>query len=110
MDDLTSSPPSETDSTSVSPWLTMAIVTVACGVLFLPTPTGMTAAAHRLLGVAVLMAGLWMTQAIPLAAASLLPLALFPLLGIQSAKETAKTYAEDSLFLYIGGMVIAAGD
>ncbi|MFO0226327.1 MAG: SLC13 family permease [Planctomyces sp.] len=109
MDDLTSSPPSETDSTSVSPWLTMAIVAVACGVLFLPTPTGMTAAAHRLLGVAVLMAGLWMTQAIPLAAASLLPLALFPLLGIQSAKETAKTYAEDSLFLYIGGMVIALG-
>lgn len=105
----TESPPSETDSTAVSPWLTVAIVTVACGVLLLPTPTGMTAAAHRLIAVAVLMAGLWMTQAIPLAAASLLPLALFPLLGIQSAKDTAKTYAEDSLFLYIGGMVIALG-
>ncbi|MFY8059111.1 MAG: anion permease, partial [Planctomycetaceae bacterium] len=75
MDQQSSSPRGETDSTSVSPRLTVAIVVVACGVLFLPTPTGMTASAHRLIAVAVLMAGLWMTQAIPLAAASLLPLA-----------------------------------
>ncbi len=55
------------------------------------------------------MAGLWMTQAIPLAATSLIPLALFPTLGIQSAEETSKAFVEDSLFLYIGGMIIALG-
>jgi sodium-dependent dicarboxylate transporter 2/3/5 len=31
------------------------------------------------------------------------------LLGIQSAKETSKAFVEDSLFLYIGGMLIALG-
>ncbi|MFN9720838.1 MAG: SLC13 family permease, partial [Planctomycetota bacterium] len=78
-------------------------------IFFLPTPSGMPPAAHRLVAVAVFMAGLWMTQAIPLAATSLIPLALFPLLGIQSAEDTSKAFVEDSLFLYIGGMIIALG-
>lgn len=69
----------------------------------------MTAEAHRLTAAAVLMAGLWITQAIPMAATSLLPVALFPLLGIQSAKDTARAFMEDSLFLYMGGMLIALG-
>ena len=90
-------------------WLLPLLVGVSVVILFLPTPTGMPAAAHRLVAVATLMAGLWMTQAIPLAATSLIPLGLFPLLGIQSAKETSKAFVEDSLFLYIGGMIIALG-
>ncbi len=69
----------------------------------------MTPAAHRLVAVAFLMAGLWVTQAIPLAATSLLPLALFPLLGIQSADDTSKAFVEDVLFLYVGGMILALG-
>ena len=103
-------PTAQSDSDSpVSPLLTFGLIVLSIVVLLLPTPTGMTAAAHRLIAVTVLIAGFWITQAIPLAAASLLPLALFPLLGIQSAKDTAKAYAEDSLFLYIGGMIIALG-
>lgn len=90
-------------------WVLLLILTVAVSILFLPSPTGMPVTAHRLLAVAALMGGLWMTQAIPLAATSLLPLALFPLLGIQSAKETSKAFMEDNLFLYIGGMLIALG-
>ena len=72
-----------------------------------PRPAGMSLEAHRLAAVAVCIAGLWITQAIPMAATSLLPVALFPLLGIQSAKETARAFMEDSLFLYMGGMLIA---
>jgi sodium-dependent dicarboxylate transporter 2/3/5 len=90
-------------------WLLPVLVSVSIAIFLLPTPTGMPVAAHRLIAVAALMAGLWMTQAIPLAATSLLPLGLFPLLGIQSAKETSKAFVEDSLFLYIGGMIIALG-
>jgi len=77
--------------------------------LLLPTPAGMTPAAHRLVSVAVFMAGLWVTQAVPLAATSLLPLALFPLFGIQTAEDTSKAFVEDVLFLYIGGMILALG-
>ncbi len=90
-------------------WLLPVLIVVPMIIFFLPTPSGMPPAAHRLVAVSVLMAGLWMTHAIPLAATSLLPLALFPLLGIQSAKETSKAFVEDSLFLYIGGMIIALG-
>jgi len=97
------------ESSSISAALLIGLCLLSLLVFFVPTPSGMTASAHRLVAVAVLMAGLWMTQAIPMAATSLLPLALFPLLGIQSSKETAKSFVEDSLFLYLGGMLIAMG-
>jgi len=57
--------------------------------------------------VAVLMAVWWMTDAIPLAATSLLPLALFPLLGVMSSREVAPSYADPLMFLYLGGFMIA---
>jgi len=96
-------------SPSVRLPLVAGILVLSLCFWLLPKPAGMTAEAHRLTAAAVLMAGLWMTQAIPMAATSLLPVALFPLLGIQSAKETAGAFMEDSLFLYMGGMLIALG-
>jgi sodium-dependent dicarboxylate transporter 2/3/5 len=104
-----SSPASEDDAGRTPIWLLPTLFGLFVLILVLPAPTGMPPAAHRLVAVAVLMAGLWMTHAIPLAATSLIPLALFPLLGIQSAKDTSKAFVEDSLFLYIGGMIIALG-
>lgn len=90
-------------------WVLPMLLAFSVLILVLPTPTGMTPAAHRFVSVAVLMAGLWVTQALPLAATSLLPLALFPLFGIQTAEDTSKAFVEDSLFLYIGGMILALG-
>ncbi len=89
---------------------TLLLIAVASViVLWLPAPEGMTAAAHRLMAVTVLMAGLWVTQAIPLAATSLIPLGLFPLLGIMRADSVSKAFVNDTLFLYLGGMIIAMG-
>lgn len=85
------------------------IVLSAVVILQVPTPDGMQPAAQRLLAVTVLMAGLWMTQAISLAATSLLPLALYPVLGIQPAKVVSKAYINDNVFLYLGGFIIALG-
>ncbi|MCA9008515.1 MAG: anion permease [Planctomycetaceae bacterium] len=90
-------------------WVIPALISCSLLLLILPTPDGMSPAAHRLVSVAVLMAGLWVTQAVPLAATSLLPLALFPLCGIQTAEETSKAFVEDVLFLYVGGMILALG-
>jgi len=87
----------------------IVIVVAAVTILLAPTPEGMQPAAQRLLAVTVLMAGLWMTQAISLAATSLLPLALYPLLGIQPAKIVSKAYINDNVFLYLGGFIIALG-
>ncbi|MCA9066140.1 MAG: anion permease, partial [Planctomycetaceae bacterium] len=109
------SPETEYDSsdvTHVSRGRITVVVLAAISVAWLfgmPLPQGMTPQAHRLSAVAILMAGLWITQAIPLAATSLIPLCLFPLLGIATTADTAGSYANDTLFLYIGGMMIALG-
>src|SRR6056297_2315381 len=87
----------------------MCTVAVSVAVLLSPTPAGMLPEAQRLIAVTLLMAGLWVTQAIPLAATSLLPLAAFPVLGIQPAKAVSVAYINDNVFLYLGGFLIALG-
>jgi len=77
--------------------------------LFMPTPPDMPPAAQRMAAVTALMACLWMSQAIPIAATSLIPLAAFPLLGIQSAREVSKAYIDHNMFLFLGGFIIALG-
>jgi sodium-dependent dicarboxylate transporter 2/3/5 len=78
-------------------------------VWFYPAPGDLPPAAQRLAAVTALMAVLWLTQAIPIAATSLLPLALFPLLGIQNAADVSKSYISKSIFLFLGGFIIALG-
>ena len=75
--------------------------------LLLPTPEGLSPEGMRAGAVAVLMAVWWMTEAIPLYATSLLPLVLYPLLGIMNAKEAAAPYAEPTIFLFMGGFFLA---
>ncbi|GAB3476964.1 SLC13 family permease [Nocardiopsis coralliicola] len=58
-------------------------------------------------GVTVLMAVWWMTEAIPFAATALLPLALFPLFGVAEIGEAAAPYASETVFLFLGGFVMA---
>lgn len=57
--------------------------------------------------VAGLMVVWWITEALPLAATALLPLVLFPLLGITSGKDVAAEYMNSTIFLFIGGFVLA---
>ena len=59
------------------------------------------------LAVALLMAIWWVTEAVPLAITSLLPVILFPLLGIMNGKEVSSTYFNHVIFLFIGGFIVA---
>lgn len=61
----------------------------------------------RIAAVALLMAIWWITEAIPLAITSLLPIVLFPTLGIMSGKLVAPIYFNHIIFLFIGGFLIA---
>jgi len=61
----------------------------------------------KMTAVVALMAIWWISNAIPLAATSLLPLVLFPLLGIMKGKELAPSYINSTIFLFIGGFLIA---
>jgi sodium-dependent dicarboxylate transporter 2/3/5 len=48
----------------------------------------------------------WTLEALPLGAASLLPLALFPLLGVLTAQQAAAAYFDDINYLFLGGMIL----
>jgi len=73
----------------------------------LPVPAGLDPAGWRTAAVGLLMAVWWMTEALPIAATSLLPLLLFPLLGILPMREAAAPYANPLIFLFLGGFLIA---
>jgi sodium-dependent dicarboxylate transporter 2/3/5 len=75
--------------------------------LILPPPDGLSPAGWRTAAVAALMAVWWITEAIPVYATGLLPLALFPLLGIISIDAAAAPYANPLIFLFMGGFMIA---
>ncbi|MCW8961919.1 MAG: SLC13 family permease, partial [Ignavibacteriaceae bacterium] len=62
---------------------------------------------NTMAAIAVLMAVLWITEAIPLAATSLIPLIFFPITGILSADEIAASYINSIIFLFLGGFLIA---
>lgn len=61
----------------------------------------------KMAAVASLMAVLWITEAIPLAATALIPIIMLPLMGILPGAETAKSYVSSIVFLFIGGFLIA---
>lgn len=61
----------------------------------------------RTAAVAALMAIWWITEAIPIPATALLPIALFPLLGIMKGTAVAGTYFNHIIFLFIGGFIMA---
>jgi sodium-dependent dicarboxylate transporter 2/3/5 len=75
--------------------------------LILPPPDGLTPSGWRTAAVAALMAVWWITEAIPVYATGLLPLALFPLLGVISIDVAAGPYANPLIFLFMGGFMIA---
>ncbi len=53
------------------------------------------------------MATWWVTEAIPIPATALLPLALFPLLEVGSFRENAVPFANPIIYLFLGGFLIA---
>lgn len=79
-----------------------ALAVFVCTANTLPESARLTAASGTLMVV------FWMTEAIPLAATALLPLALFPVLGILEIRQTAAPFATPVIFLFLGGFLIAA--
>ena len=67
----------------------------------------MQPAARATAAIGTLMAVWWMTEALPLAITSLLPLILFPLSGVLKVKAAALPYADKNVFLFMGGFLIA---
>ena len=57
--------------------------------------------------VAIWMAIWWISEAVPLAVTALLPIVLFPALGVMSGKTVSNAYINHIIFLFIGGFLVA---
>ena len=95
----------ESTSTLVN-WLSFLSGPVLFLLVLLINPFGLEPIARNVLAVAALMIVWWVTEAIPMPAVSILPLVLFPLMGISNIKETAAPYANEVIFLFMGGFMI----
>ena len=82
-------------------------VTAAVVVMLLPTPEGLSLEAHKTAALFLLMGIWWATEAVPVAVTALVPLALFPMLGIVDIQSAANPYANKTIYLFFGGFLIA---
>ncbi len=99
----------ETGFGRVGRWIGLVLgPALALGLQLLPPPEGLSPEAWRVISLAALMVVWWVTEAIPIAATALLPLAALPLLGATSMKDAAAPYADPIVFLFIGGFILAA--
>lgn len=79
-----------------------AIVVPSLGIAGIEGPPALV------LGAMAWMAIWWISECLPLAVTALLPIALFPLLGIATLREAAAPFANDIIYLYLGGFLLAA--
>jgi len=70
-------------------------------------PEGLSVEGWRTAGAAALMAVFWIAESIPIPATALLPLVLFPALGLGDIRESAAPFANPIIFLFLGGFIIA---
>ncbi|MCI4671164.1 MAG: DASS family sodium-coupled anion symporter [Bacteroidia bacterium] len=70
-------------------------------------PEGMSQQANAVLASTFWIAIWWITEAIPIAVTSLLPIVLFPLTGALGIAETTASFGHKYIFLYIGGFMLA---
>ncbi|WP_231853973.1 SLC13 family permease [Halobacillus halophilus] len=70
-------------------------------------PEGLSSSAVAILASTLWIATWWITEAVPIPATSLLPLILFPLTGGLSGDATASSYGDNTIFLFMGGFLIA---
>ncbi|SDR97185.1 solute carrier family 13 (sodium-dependent dicarboxylate transporter), member 2/3/5 [Halopseudomonas xinjiangensis] len=74
--------------------------------ILLPAPGDMAEPAWLALGLLLLMATWWSTEAIPIPATALLPIVLIPALGLGNISAATAPYANPIIFLFMGGFVL----
>ena len=74
--------------------------------VLLPPPESMSMEAWSAMGLMLLMATWWSTEAIPIPATALLPIVLVPGLGLGSISQATSPYAHPIIFLFLGGFTL----
>uniref|UniRef100_A0A182QCM8 Citrate transporter-like domain-containing protein n=1 Tax=Anopheles farauti TaxID=69004 RepID=A0A182QCM8_9DIPT len=86
-------------------WKTLLVLVVPClaAAVFLID----TSPPFRCMYIVMVMAVFWITEALPLPITSMLPIVLFPLMGILDTNRTCMMYMKDTMLMFIGGIVMA---
>jgi len=99
------------DSTTAAPakaaWIGLLLgplLLLAC--LLSAPPAGLSDTAWAVVGLTLLMATWWSTEALPIPATSLLPILLIPALGIDSLNAATAPYANPTIYLFLGGFIL----
>lgn len=82
-------------------------IIVAVILMLSDPPDGLSQPAMYAAAIAALMAIWWLSEAIPIAATALVPVAVAPSLSVTGVSEVTQHYANPLLFLFLGGFVIA---
>ncbi|MDR2152231.1 MAG: anion permease [Helicobacteraceae bacterium] len=85
----------------------IAIAILAAVATYAIALNGLSQTQARLFCAVVLLVALWTNEALPLGVVSLLPIALFPALGVMNVDKTAGAYANGIIFLFLGGFMLA---
>jgi len=90
-------------------WIGRALGPVlALAVYFLlPESEQLPVEARTTAAIVTLVAVWWMSEAMPLPATALVPIVAFPLTGVLSTGDATAPYAEPTVFLFMGGFLIA---
>ncbi|XP_078680627.1 Na(+)/citrate cotransporter-like isoform X1 [Branchiostoma floridae x Branchiostoma belcheri] len=87
------------------------IILLVTPVIFSPLPIHFSSTENSKIAACgyavIIMAVYWASEALPLPVTGLLPIFLFPMLGIQSARDVSVNYAKDAIFLLIGSVMFA---
>ena len=63
----------------------------------------------RVVALASWMIVWWISEAVPIPVTAILPMILFPLLGVFDIKEATSPYGSSIIFLFMGGFMLALG-
>ncbi|XP_026333747.1 protein I'm not dead yet [Hyposmocoma kahamanoa] len=86
-----------------------ALVVVLAPVLLLPIPLLNDGPKFRCMYVVLIMAIYWVLELLPLPVTSMLPIVLFPTMGILDSDKTCAAYMKETNIMFLGGLMIAAG-
>ncbi len=96
-----------TPGARLAAWIGLAVGPLLLLACLLTDPPGeLSRAAWSTVGLALLMAAWWSTEAIPIPATALLPILLIPVLGIDTLAKATAPYANPTIFLFLGGFVL----